>query len=278
MSVSTLLISSFKKLTYDNIITLYFSSSFFPKEYSKKTFYLISTAYPTIRFINTTITSPVLLDISESMSVNPNPQPGICLPIIVKFCQNHKIPYNYTVFPNYIGHFGQLESQVELEQFDALVDVQCFELVPLYLCSLFVPKCSASGKPVPPCKALCLETMRRCGFFFDVFGLELPEYLHCKLFTDSLDPEECVGGREMKEWKNRKPACEEFSCDKNRCIPYKYVCDGVVDCYDQTDELNCAPCNQPPKDTSIHCGERRCMNDRHICDGNCKSIKFKFIY
>lgn len=204
------------------------------------------------------------------MSVNPNPQPGICLPIIVKFCQNHKIPYNYTVFPNYIGHFGQLESQVELEQFDALVDVQCFELVPLYLCSLFVPKCSVSGKPVPPCKALCLETMRRCGFFFDVFGLELPEYLHCKLFTDSVDPEECVGGREMKEWKNRKPSCAEFPCDKNRCISTKYVCDGVVDCFDQTDELNCTPCNQTRRDTSIHCGERRCMNDRHICDGNCK--------
>jgi atrial natriuretic peptide-converting enzyme len=105
--------------------------------------------------------------------------------------------------------------------------------------------------------------MRRCGFFFDVFGLELPEYLSCKLFTDSPYAEECVGGKEMKELKTRKAVCNEFSCDKKRCIPYRYVCDGVVDCIDQTDELRCPKCNV----STIHCGEGKCMSDRHICDG-----------
>lgn len=86
------------------------------------------------------------MDAGDSSPYDPNPARGVCLPVILKFCQNHNIPYNYTVFPNYIGHFSQLEAQLELEQFDALVDVQCFELVPLYLCSLFVPKCSSVGK------------------------------------------------------------------------------------------------------------------------------------
>jgi atrial natriuretic peptide-converting enzyme len=99
-------------------------------------------AYPTIQFVNKTVGVP-----SHSLLVyGQNPAPGVCLPIIVKFCINHKIPYNFTVYPNFIGHFGQIDAQLELETFDALVDVQCFELVPLFLCSLFVPKCGSSGK------------------------------------------------------------------------------------------------------------------------------------
>lgn len=94
-------------------------------------------AYPTIQFVNKT---------DGALSHNLNPAPGVCLPVIVKFCINHKIPYNFTVFPNFIGHFGQVDAQHELETFDALVDVQCFELVPLFLCSLFVPKCGSNGK------------------------------------------------------------------------------------------------------------------------------------
>jgi atrial natriuretic peptide-converting enzyme len=99
-------------------------------------------AYPTIQFVNKTIGVPS----HNSLIYGDNPAPGVCLPVIVKFCINHKIPYNFTVFPNFIGHFGQIDAQLELETFDALVDVKCFELVPLFLCSLFVPKCGASGK------------------------------------------------------------------------------------------------------------------------------------
>jgi atrial natriuretic peptide-converting enzyme len=105
--------------------------------------------------------------------------------------------------------------------------------------------------------------MRRCGFFFDVFGLELPDYFTCKLFNDP-PYTDCVGGKEMRELKIRKPVCNEFTCDRKRCIPFKYVCDGVVDCYDQSDELKCASCNA----SSIHCGERYCMSDKQICDGS----------
>jgi corin len=76
-------------------------------------------AYPTLKFVNQTVISS--LPETSVTRIEENPAPGICLPIIVKFCQIHKLPYNYTVFPNYIGHFGQLEAQVELDNFDALV-------------------------------------------------------------------------------------------------------------------------------------------------------------
>lgn len=47
------------------------------------------------------------------------------------------------------------------------------------------------------------ETMRRCRFFFNVFGLELPDYLSCNQFTDSNNPDICVGQKQMREAYNR---------------------------------------------------------------------------
>lgn len=65
-------------------------------------------AYPKIKVINKTVITPV----KEVSTIGTNPAPGVCLPIIVKFCQGSHIPYNFTVFPNYIGHFGQIEAQM----------------------------------------------------------------------------------------------------------------------------------------------------------------------
>ncbi|XP_062543305.1 uncharacterized protein LOC134210895 [Armigeres subalbatus] len=230
---------------------------------------------PPITYVNQTTIArtinnrlPPLETTIAPIKVDSNPAPGVCLPVIVKFCQQHRIPYNYTVFPNYIGHFGQPEAQMEIDLFEALVDVQCYELVPLFLCSLFVPKCGATGSTVTPCKSLCIETMRRCSFFFDVFGLELPDYLHCQLFGDSIDANqnECVGMAEYKESKLREKrpvSCSGFLCDKRRCIPSDWRCDGHVDCADQTDESHCDVCGE----NAIHCGDGRCMGQKHVCDG-----------
>lgn len=46
-----------------------------------------------------------------------------------------------------------------------------------------------------------VETKRRCGFFLDVFGLSLPEYLECTLFPESANPEVCIGHQEVKDAK-----------------------------------------------------------------------------
>ncbi|KYN29072.1 Atrial natriuretic peptide-converting enzyme [Trachymyrmex cornetzi] len=225
-----------------------------------------------------------------------NPAPGVCLPIIVTFCQQHKVPYNYTVFPNYMGNFGQREAQHELELYDAVVDVRCYELAALFLCSVFVPKCGSRGRVVRPCRSLCYQTKRRCGFFLKVFGLSLPDYLECELFPENPSSDECIGHHEVIEAARRaeKPVCTSgFQCDGTRCIPFDWRCDGHLDCSDHSDEIGCGNCNSSTSSSepvssafgqivlskgsstkstlstksSLHCGERRCMSASHICDG-----------
>ncbi|KAJ8943426.1 hypothetical protein NQ318_020677 [Aromia moschata] len=136
-------------------------------------------AYPNaVTIVNKTVnvtTSPVIIERKSN-----NPAPGICLPIIVPFCRQHGIPYNFTVFPNYMGNCGQRDAQQELEVYDAVVDV------PPVSTDLFIS-----------------ETKRRCGFFLDVFGLALPDYLDCLLFPESSDRNICVGHHEVKVAKLR---------------------------------------------------------------------------
>ncbi|KAK9758443.1 Fz domain [Popillia japonica] len=225
-------------------------------------------AYPTfteVQILNTTtVNTTTITIIPDKHSMNP--APGICLPVIVSFCQHNRVPYNFTVFPNYIGHFGQRDAQIDLEVYDAVVDVRCYELAALFLCSVFVPKCGHSGVVVRPCRSLCAETKRRCDFFLDVFGLTLPDYLECELFPESPNPQICVGHHEVKEAKIRslKPVCQSgFQCDVKRCIPTDWLCDGHIDCKDQTDELNCKMCGPD----MVHCGADKCMSQDCMCDG-----------
>ncbi|XP_076684868.1 uncharacterized protein LOC143377485 [Andrena cerasifolii] len=253
-------------------------------------------SYPetVIRLENKTL-FPNMLAVTERSPLimeERNPAPGVCLPIIVTFCQYHKIPYNFTVFPNYMGNFGQRDAQHELVLYDSVIDVRCYELAALFLCSVFVPKCGSRGHLVRPCRSLCFQTKRRCGFFLDVFGLTLPDYLECELFPEDSNPDECLGHQEVLEAARRaeKPVCTSgFQCDGTRCIPVDWRCDGHLDCADHSDEIGCGECTSSSspsvsvfntkivkkpilaKNTvsksPLHCGERRCMAASHICDG-----------
>lgn len=66
-----------------------------------------------------------------------------------------------------------------------------------------------------------IEMMRRCNFFFNVFGLEIPDYLECSQFTDSNNPDICIGQRQIRESYNR-------ALKPGNCHPQPFLCCGIL--------------------------------------------------
>lgn len=75
------------------------------------------------------------------------------------------LPYNKTFFPNTFNHLSQYEAQQFFTQFHALISVNCFKDIKLFLCSLFFPVCTVVDKPILPCRTLCKKARKGKSFF-----------------------------------------------------------------------------------------------------------------
>lgn len=146
---------------------------------------------------------------------------------------NGQVPYNATVYPNYIGDNNELEAQRSLPYYNYIAKSKCNRRIKQLLCTFLEPPC-IEGRPIPPCKKFCRIALEGCAEYVPA-TLELSAAFDCRRYPDSTDPSVCVNLAMGKGC-----ASDEFQCPDKSCIPKHWLCDGVRDCIFAADEANCA--------------------------------------
>ncbi|RMC14124.1 hypothetical protein DUI87_09213 [Hirundo rustica rustica] len=170
-----------------------------------------------------------------------------CEPITLELCMN--LPYNYTYYPNYLGHRTQKEASISWESslFPALVQTNCYKYLMFFACTVLVPKCDPhTNQRIPPCRTLCVQSKERCEAVLGIVGLQWPEDTDCTQFPDeNLDNQTCLTPDEDVEGRKHvfvfAAFCEEseLECANHECVPRELWCDGQADCSDSSDEWDC---------------------------------------
>nr|KAF6430979.1 corin, serine peptidase [Rousettus aegyptiacus] len=222
-----------------------------------------------------------------------------CEPITLELCMN--LPYDYTYYPNYLGHRTQKEASISWESslFPALVQTNCYKYLMFFACTILVPKCDMNtSQRIPPCRALCEHSKERCESVLGIVGLQWPEDTDCNQFPEensdnqtclmpNEDVEECSpshfkcgSGRCVLASRrcNGEPDCDDDSDEENcgceernlwecptdkQCLQHTVICDGFPDCSDHMDEKNCSFC----QDDELECANHECVSRDQWCDG-----------
>ena len=114
---------------------------------------------------------------------------GQCEPITTPLCKT--IHYNMTQFPNILGHETQTDAGIDIQTYHPLVKINCSPSLRLFLCSLYLPVCSA-GPIKPPCRSLCVKARSGCEQLMVRFGHEWPDHMSCDRFPESPNPNVCI--------------------------------------------------------------------------------------
>lgn len=81
---------------------------------------------------------------------------GGCVPMKVQYCIKHHVQPPLVMLPKDSNRSANLDMlSSKLADYDAILSVNCYSLLPLFLCSLLTPFCDANNQPVKPCRSFC---------------------------------------------------------------------------------------------------------------------------
>lgn len=81
----------------------------------------------------------------------------------MSLCQRHRPGYTYTALPNLMGEGNQEKINQDLAPFEKLFGVKCYSLLPLFVCSIFAPKCRSGSSKIT-------ESVGRENLGYNVYG------------------------------------------------------------------------------------------------------------
>uniref|UniRef100_T1L665 FZ domain-containing protein n=1 Tax=Tetranychus urticae TaxID=32264 RepID=T1L665_TETUR len=79
-----------------------------------------------------------------------------CVPMKVAYCIKHNVRYSHITLPNKNDDDTSQESiNIQLAEYDPILSVKCYSLLPLFLCSLSTSFCNSTSQPIKPCRSFC---------------------------------------------------------------------------------------------------------------------------
>lgn len=140
----------------------------------------------------------------------------------------------------------------DLISFRELVDGECHRQAYDFICRVLQPPCAfktpTESMPGPLCRSFCQEFISGCG---NRLPQKFKQYFDCERYPEVHGMNSC----------HHKPNCIE---DMQNLALSSRMCDGIVDCPNNEDEIQCNFC---PKD-AIFCGKGRyCVPQSARCNG-----------
>ncbi|XP_046584488.1 frizzled-7-B-like [Haliotis rubra] len=106
--------------------------------------------------------------------------------------QCSKMTYNVSSFPNALGQVNAGEASMALNQFYPLVKIQCSDVLDVFLCSVYFPKCDSEIGNIPPCRETCDSARLGCETVMNKFGFTWPSGLNCNNFPSLTSNIKCM--------------------------------------------------------------------------------------